>query len=78
MREEAAMLLESGVLAGMFAKYVWPVDVDNEVHEAKTTPPSIVHHGYRLGEDEFHSGARPLVGRRSGGQCGHEARAVGR
>jgi len=60
MREEAANLLRSGVLAGMFSrpdnsgipKYVWAVDAGNEVYEAKTNPPNTVYHGYRLGEDE--------------------------
>ncbi len=34
-------------------KYVWAVDErHNEVYEAKTKPPDIVYHGYRLGEDE--------------------------
>jgi hypothetical protein len=60
LRAEAAALLQSGVIAGMFSpptidgipKYVWAVDADNEVYEAKTKPPEIVYHGYRVGEDE--------------------------
>ncbi len=60
MRAEAEILFQSGVIAGMFSaphidgvpKYVWAVDSDNEVYEAKTRPPDTVYHGYRLGEDE--------------------------
>ena len=33
-------------------KYVWAVDGDDEVYEAKTKPPDTAYHGYRLGDDE--------------------------
>ena len=33
-------------------KYVWAVDGDGEVYEAKTKPPDMVYHGYRLGDNE--------------------------
>jgi len=58
--EEAALLLAKGVKAGMVSrfdpagspKYVWAVDGDGEVYEAKTKPPDKAYHGYRLGDDE--------------------------
>lgn len=37
---------------GGVPKYVWAVDADREVYEAKTKPPDTVYHGYRIGEDE--------------------------
>ena len=57
---EAAALFHSGLTAGMVSafdvhstpKYVWAVDSDGEVYEAKTKPPDVVYHGYRVGEDE--------------------------
>ncbi|MGC8470101.1 MAG: hypothetical protein ACP5NI_09385 [Acetobacteraceae bacterium] len=60
LRAEAATLFRQGVLAGMVSpfgaegtpKYVWAVDADGEVYEAKTKPPDTTYHGYRLGEDE--------------------------
>jgi hypothetical protein len=33
-------------------KYVWVVDSDDEVYEAKTRPPEVIYHGYRIGDDE--------------------------
>ncbi len=50
-----------GVAAGMVSafagdgipKYVWAVDDDGEVYEAKAKPgQETTYHGYRLGEDE--------------------------
>ena len=60
LRAEAATLFRQGVLAGMVSlfgadgtpKYVWAVDDDGEIYEAKTKPPDTTYHGYRLGEDE--------------------------
>jgi hypothetical protein len=57
---QALALFRSGVAAGMVSpfapgstpKYVWAVDAAGEVYEAKTKPPGIVYHGYRLGDDE--------------------------
>lgn len=57
---EAAALFRSGVLAGMVSrfdqggtpKYVWSIDGNGEVYEAKTKPPDIIYHGYRINEDE--------------------------
>ena len=58
--EEAKALLRRGILAGMVSgleegstpKYVWAVDDNGDVFEAKTKPPDTVYHGYRLGDDE--------------------------
>lgn len=59
--EEASELLLKGVAAGMVSafagdgipKYVWAVDDDGEVYEAKAKPgQETTYHGYRLGEDE--------------------------
>ncbi len=58
---EAKAMLRKGILCGMFSnfrfgahpKYVWCVDTDGEVYEAKTdavTPGA--YHGYRLEEDD--------------------------
>ncbi len=64
LRAEAAELLRQGVLDGLFSdfpdngapKYVWSVDADREVYEAKID--SSGYHGYRLEEeDDF----RPLL-----------------
>jgi len=57
---EATALFRAGIAAGMTSlfedgstpKYIWAVDADGEVYEAKTHPPDVVYHGYRLGEDE--------------------------
>jgi hypothetical protein len=57
---EAQRLFGTGIEFGLISsfdrggspKYVWCVDEDGEVYEAKTKPPDIVYHGYRLGEDE--------------------------
>ena len=58
--EEASRLFATGIEAGMISrfdgegvpKYVWAVDADHQVYEAKTTPREAVYHGYRLGDDE--------------------------
>lgn len=59
--EEASALLLEGITAGMVSafsgegvpKYVWAVDANGEVYEAKTKPDQeTAYHGYRLGEDE--------------------------
>ena len=64
LKAEAAELLRQGVICGMFSdfpddgtpKYVWSVDSDGEVYEAKIDSQG--YHGYRLEEeDDF----RPLV-----------------
>jgi hypothetical protein len=60
LRREAARLFRRGLMVGMVSrlgpdgvpKYVWAVDGDGEVYEAKTKPPHTVYHGYRVGEDE--------------------------
>ncbi len=60
LRTEAMELFQKGVMAGMVSrfepggnpKYVWAVDADGEVYEAKTKPPDTSYHGYRLGDDE--------------------------
>jgi hypothetical protein len=60
LRAEAARLFRRGVTVGMVSrfeldgspKYVWAVDADGEVYEAKTKPPDTSYHGYRIGEDE--------------------------
>lgn len=57
---EAAALFRRGVTLGMVSrfepdespKYVWAVDVEGEIYEAKTKPPDTGYHGYRIGEDE--------------------------
>jgi len=39
---------------GGVPKYVWAVDQDGEVYEAKTKPErEMSYHGYRLGDDEI-------------------------
>jgi len=58
--EDAERLFQEGIAAGLVSpfdrsgtpKYVWAVDTDDEVYEAKTKPPDTIYHGYRLGEDE--------------------------
>jgi hypothetical protein len=60
LRSEAMRLFKRGVALGMVSpfepgstpKYVWAVDGEGEVYEAKTKPPDTVYHGYRIGEDE--------------------------
>jgi hypothetical protein len=61
LRSEAAALLAQGIRKGMISrprpgglpKYVWAVDENGDVYEAKTKPEQKTHyHGYRLGEDE--------------------------
>ena len=57
---EATGLFRGAVIRGMirthrlgrFPKYVWAVDVDNRVYEAKLEHGSDTYHGYELGEDE--------------------------
>jgi len=57
---QAKRLFEAGMIAGMVSafdqpgtpKYIWAVDSDGEVYEAKAKPPDTVYHGYRLGDDE--------------------------
>jgi hypothetical protein len=58
LKDEAAELLRQGVLDGLFSdfpdngapKYVWTVDADREVFEAKVD--SSGYHGYRLEEED--------------------------
>ncbi len=58
LRQEAAELLRRGVMAGMFSsfadddlpKYVWAVDGDEAVYEAKLDRSG--YHGYRLDDDD--------------------------
>ena len=59
--DEALELLSAGILWGMFSrfsygqfpKFVWCVDQDGEVYEAKTTAATPgTYHGYRLEEDD--------------------------
>jgi hypothetical protein len=58
LKDEAAELLRRGVLDGFFSdfpedgtpKYVWSVDVDGEVFEAKIGSDG--YHGYRLEEED--------------------------
>lgn len=60
LRLEATALFQKGLSLGMVSafdptstpKYVWSVDANSEVYEAKTKPPDSAYHGYRLGEDE--------------------------
>lgn len=40
---------------GGVPKYVWSVDDEGEVYEAKTRPEhEVAYHGYRLREDDRH------------------------
>ena len=59
--DEAVALFERGVELGMTSafglerapKYVWSVDGEGDVYEAKARPERENHyHGYRLGDDE--------------------------
>lgn len=61
LREEASELFRRGIAQGMVSKftsdgvpkYVWAVDENEEVYEAKTKPEREVdYHGYRIGDDE--------------------------
>jgi hypothetical protein len=60
LRAEAARLFRRGAIVGMVSgfeldgspKYVWAVDADGEVYEAKTKSPDTSYHRYRIGEDE--------------------------
>jgi hypothetical protein len=61
LQAEAAMLLCRGVMLGMVStfhaggvpKYIWAVDGDGEVFEAKTRPEmENLYHGYRISDDE--------------------------
>jgi hypothetical protein len=58
---EASQLFRRGIALGMVSKfppggvpkYVWAIDGDNEVYEAKTKPERDAdYHGYRLGDDD--------------------------
>ena len=58
--DEAERLFKTGIELGLVSsfdcvsspKYVWSVDEEGEVYEAKTKPPDGIYHGYRLGEEE--------------------------
>jgi hypothetical protein len=58
LKDEAARLFRAGIMNGMFSnlsddgmpKYVWAVDADGEVYEAKTGIEG--YHGYRLEEED--------------------------
>lgn len=59
--KEASELFRNGIMRGMVShfepenipKYVWAVDADGEVYEAKAKAgQEIEYHGYRIGEDE--------------------------
>jgi hypothetical protein len=61
LRNEATRLFHQGIAKGMVSKYVpgglpkyiWSVDGDGYVYEAKAKPDQeAVYHGYRLGEDD--------------------------
>lgn len=61
MKAEATRLFRQGVLCGMVStfapgaipKYVWTVDANGEVYEAKAKPgQETTYHGYRLDEDD--------------------------
>lgn len=60
-KDEAKSMLRKGILCGMvssyflgdFPKFVWCVDADGEVYEAKTDAVGAgVYHGYRLEEED--------------------------
>lgn len=62
LNDEASQLFRRGIEVGMVStfpeggvpKYVWAVDGDGEIYEAKTRPEQEVsYHGYRLGDDEI-------------------------
>jgi hypothetical protein len=59
--DEAIALMKAGIRLGMVSefgvggapKYVWSVDADDEVYEAKSSSGHDAgYHGYRLGEDD--------------------------
>jgi len=59
--QEASELFREGIMRGMVSfigtngipKYVWAVDSNGEVYEAKTKPDlETCYHGYRLSEDD--------------------------
>jgi len=60
LAEEARDLFRRGIVTGMFSdfedgelpKYVWSVDDDGEVYEAKISPGSNSYKGYRLEEED--------------------------
>jgi hypothetical protein len=57
-KDEAVQLFRAGIMNGMFSnlsddgtpKYVWAVDADGEVYEAKVDRSG--YHGYRLEEED--------------------------
>jgi hypothetical protein len=60
-KEEAKALIHNGIICGMvsapiyqgFPKFIWSVDSDGEVYEAKTDPKApVAYHGYRLEEED--------------------------
>ena len=59
-RREAEVLFRNGVKCGMvsrhaekgFPKYVWTVDDNGDVYEAKLGHDGRSYHGYRLGADD--------------------------
>jgi hypothetical protein len=62
LMEEAAELMRAGIARGMMSefaetgvpKYIWAMDEQGEVYEAKTNPShETAYHGYRLGDDEI-------------------------
>ena len=61
LKKEAAQLLQDGIRHGMVSrfevgqlpKYIWVVDQNHEVYEAKTKPgQENTYHGYRLSMDD--------------------------
>jgi hypothetical protein len=59
--QEASELFREGIMRGMVSsigtngvpKYVWAVDANGEVYEAKAKPDlETCYHGYRLSEDD--------------------------
>ncbi|MYA59970.1 MAG: hypothetical protein F4X40_05350 [Chloroflexi bacterium] len=67
LRAEATALFREAIIRGMIStyrigrlpKYVWAVDADDRVYEAKLAQGSATYHGYELGDDE--SSMRRLV-----------------
>ena len=59
-RDEASRLLKAGLRRGMISahaeggwpKYVWAMDDEGEVYEAKLGHDGERYHGYRLAEDD--------------------------
>ena len=69
LKHEAESLLREGIRRGMISqpkpgqlpKYVWAVDDQKQVYEAKTDPLlGSAYHGYRLGDDEYQMRANVL------------------